>query len=207
MPINYPTSLDNFTNPTANDSLNIPSHSLQHSNANDAIEAIEDKLGIGAASAGSATSGAVLTAGTGGTTTWSRTIQNLLDPASAAWTSYTPVVTASGSNPTTSSATGSYTTIGKIVFWKARLTISGAGSGYYYVSLPVTCNQDASVGYGVLTDSSALAATTIVPSIDTGDRVALYFTYTGNYSIVTHAQPYLIASGDSIFLQGHYQRT
>jgi hypothetical protein len=41
MPTNFPTGVDNFTNPTANDSLNIPSHSLQHSNANDAIEAIE----------------------------------------------------------------------------------------------------------------------------------------------------------------------
>ncbi len=41
MPTNFPTSVDNFTNPTANDSLNIPSHSTQHANANDAIEAIE----------------------------------------------------------------------------------------------------------------------------------------------------------------------
>jgi hypothetical protein len=44
MATNFPTSLDNFTNPTANDSLNIPSHSLQHANANDAIEAIETYL-------------------------------------------------------------------------------------------------------------------------------------------------------------------
>ena len=41
MPTNFPTSVDNFTNPTANDSLNLPSHSTQHANANDAIEAIE----------------------------------------------------------------------------------------------------------------------------------------------------------------------
>jgi len=68
---NYPTSLDNFTNPTSNDSLNSPSHSLQHADINDAVEAIEAKLGIGASSAGSATSGHVLTVGTGGTTTWS----------------------------------------------------------------------------------------------------------------------------------------
>lgn len=44
MPTNFPTSVDNFTNPTANDSLNLPSHSTQHANANDAIEAIEDYL-------------------------------------------------------------------------------------------------------------------------------------------------------------------
>ena len=71
MASNYPTSLDTFTNPTSNDSLNSPSHSLQHADVNDAIEAIEAKLGIGASPAGSATAGYVLTAGTGGTTTWS----------------------------------------------------------------------------------------------------------------------------------------
>jgi hypothetical protein len=44
MPTNFPTGVDNFTNPTANDSLNLPSHSTQHTNANDAIEAIEGYL-------------------------------------------------------------------------------------------------------------------------------------------------------------------
>jgi len=52
MPTNFPTSVDNFTNPTANDSLNIPSHSLQHANANDAIEAVEAYLLTGAGSSG-----------------------------------------------------------------------------------------------------------------------------------------------------------
>ena len=44
MATNFPTSVDNFTNPTANDSLNLPSHSTQHANANDAIEAVESYL-------------------------------------------------------------------------------------------------------------------------------------------------------------------
>lgn len=48
MATNFPTSVDNFTNPTANDSLNLPSHSTQHANANDAIEAVEDYLLNGA---------------------------------------------------------------------------------------------------------------------------------------------------------------
>jgi len=47
MATNYPTSLDTLTNPVSNDSLNSPSHSAQHANANDAIEAIEAKLGVG----------------------------------------------------------------------------------------------------------------------------------------------------------------
>jgi hypothetical protein len=48
MATNFPTSVDNFTNPTANDSLNLPSHSTQHANANDAIEAVETWLVTGA---------------------------------------------------------------------------------------------------------------------------------------------------------------
>lgn len=48
MPTNYPNSLDIFNNPTADDFLNsvtVP-HNVQHSNANDAIEAIEAELGV-----------------------------------------------------------------------------------------------------------------------------------------------------------------
>jgi hypothetical protein len=52
MPTNFPTSVDNFTNPTANDSLNLPSHSTQHANANDAIEAVEAYLLTGAGKSG-----------------------------------------------------------------------------------------------------------------------------------------------------------
>ena len=70
MAINYPTSLDNFTNPSATSSLDSPSHSLQHSDANDALEALEEKVGIGASPAGSATAGQVLTAQGGGTALW-----------------------------------------------------------------------------------------------------------------------------------------
>jgi hypothetical protein len=51
MATNFPTSVDTFTNPVSNDSLNSPSHSVQHADANDAIEAIEGYIlnGTGAA--------------------------------------------------------------------------------------------------------------------------------------------------------------
>jgi hypothetical protein len=44
MATNFPTSVDSLVNPVSNDSLNTPSHSAQHTNANDAIEAIETYL-------------------------------------------------------------------------------------------------------------------------------------------------------------------
>ena len=45
MATNFPASLDALTNPTSSDSLSSPSHSAQHANANDAIEALQAKVG------------------------------------------------------------------------------------------------------------------------------------------------------------------
>ncbi len=49
MPSNFPNSLDNFSNPGADEALGSPTpalqHATQHANANDAIEALEAKVG------------------------------------------------------------------------------------------------------------------------------------------------------------------
>lgn len=44
MATSYPTSVDNFTNPSSSNTLDSPSHSDQHANANDAIEATQTEL-------------------------------------------------------------------------------------------------------------------------------------------------------------------
>jgi hypothetical protein len=44
MATNFPVSVDILPNPVPTDSLNAPAHSTQHTNANDAIEAIEGYL-------------------------------------------------------------------------------------------------------------------------------------------------------------------
>lgn len=48
MPILYPASLDSLTNPTSSDTLAGVPHAAQHSDENDAIEALETKVGVGA---------------------------------------------------------------------------------------------------------------------------------------------------------------
>jgi uncharacterized protein GlcG (DUF336 family) len=78
MATNFPTSLDSFFNPTTSNTLDSPSHSGQHSDLNDAVEAVEAKLGIGASPAGSASANQVLMALTDGTTAWS-TITSLIN--------------------------------------------------------------------------------------------------------------------------------
>jgi len=69
--INFPGSLDDFTNPAGGNTLDSPSHSLQHSDINDAVEAMQRKVGVGSAVAGSASAGQVLTISAAGTSTWS----------------------------------------------------------------------------------------------------------------------------------------
>ena len=48
MAINFPTSLDNFSNPSSSDAMNnvTTPHATQHANVNDAIEALEAKVGV-----------------------------------------------------------------------------------------------------------------------------------------------------------------
>lgn len=46
MATNFPTNLDALTNPSPTDTMVVISHSSQHTNANDAIEAIQTKIGI-----------------------------------------------------------------------------------------------------------------------------------------------------------------
>jgi len=45
MAITYPITIDTLSNPASTDNLNSPSHADQHSDANDAVEALEAKVG------------------------------------------------------------------------------------------------------------------------------------------------------------------
>ncbi len=133
MAISFPTSLDNFTNPSSGNTLDSPSHSLQHSDINDAVEALEAKLGIGASPAGSATSGQVLTAQGGGTALWAT------PDYAGSWISYTPTWTrltvGNGTN------TFAYQKYGKLVAIRFSFVMgstSSMGSDPIF-SLPVNC--------------------------------------------------------------------
>jgi hypothetical protein len=46
MATNFPGSLDSFTNPSSSSTLDSPSHAAQHSNVNDAVEALQAKVGV-----------------------------------------------------------------------------------------------------------------------------------------------------------------
>lgn len=46
MATNFPSSLDSLTNPTSTDTTTAVDHAAQHANANDAIEALQAKVGV-----------------------------------------------------------------------------------------------------------------------------------------------------------------
>jgi len=56
MATNFPTSLDSFTNPSSSSTLDSPSHAAQHANINDAMVAVQTKLGVGTGTIGEWTS-------------------------------------------------------------------------------------------------------------------------------------------------------
>lgn len=81
----YPGAIDSFTNPEPTDTLASPSHSDQHENANDAIEAIETELGTDPAG-DYATVAARLNAGNPSTRVYNSTTQGIANTTATAVT-------------------------------------------------------------------------------------------------------------------------
>jgi hypothetical protein len=66
----------------------------------------------------------------------------------AAWTSYTPTVTAGGGTITSYTANGAYTRIGKLCVYRFYVNITNNGTANFamYVTLPITAKADFYVG-------------------------------------------------------------
>ena len=170
MATNYPSGLDSFTNPLSTDSLDSPDHALQHGDANDAIEALETKLGVGSSPAGSATPGAVLVASTGGTSTWTTvgtaginstggTLGYSLTAGSADVTSWQPqgayIPVASGG---TVSYTFASTDQGKILEFDGTFTVTVPPAATYDFPTGSVLNL-LNIGTGTITIAGGTAVT------------------------------------------------
>jgi hypothetical protein len=135
MATNFPTSLDALTNPTSSDSLSSPSHSAQHANVNDAVEALQAKVGVNGSAVTSSHDYKLANIGT--------------------WTAYTPTFT----NLTVGNGTVAfvYTQINKLVHVNGTFTLgstSSVGNNPIF-TLPVARHTTANelIGTGLLGDS------------------------------------------------------
>lgn len=73
MAITYPGTLDTLTNPVGTNTLDSPDHATQHANANDILEALEAKVGVGA---GTPVANQVMVGSGNGTASWVGTWNN-----------------------------------------------------------------------------------------------------------------------------------
>lgn len=120
----------------------------------------------------------------------------------SAWTGYTPSLTAASSNPTLgsgSSAAGTYIQLGKLVVARGVIAFGAsgvaAGSGEYYVSLPVNAASSQMLGNARLFDNSAGFAYWVGAERQSASTFKLFRDGAGS---VTHAAPFAWAASDQI---------
>ena len=148
---------------------------------------------------------------TAGTTSGQVLNASTLNTIGAAWVDYTPTLTASTTNPTLgtgSSATGRYGQINKIICGQGQINFGTAGvvagSGFYFVSLPITAQSSGKViGQFQFYDSSALAVYLGTVISDTTTRALMY--YNNPASVTTNSQPFTWAASDFIRYTFQYE--
>lgn len=142
MAINFPTSLDVFTDPTASDQLNLPSHSGQHTDLNNAVEALEAKVGINSSAV---------------TSSHDYKIAQL--EAQGVYADYSGSMTFTNFTLGNGTVQSFYTQVGDLVHYVGRIVLGSTSSvtGSWLVSLPVAAEAmgDYLPGTAVFLDSGA----------------------------------------------------
>lgn len=122
-----------------------------------------------------------------------------------AWTSYTPTLTASSSNPTGWTQTGYYMQAGKLIHVKGTLTAGGSmtkGSGTYRVALPVNANTTLTnaivEGTFYLYDNSGAGRSDVVGYIANTAYAQMLYAAGGAPAVIADTVPWTWAASDII---------
>ena len=130
------------------------------------------------------------------------------------WSTYTPVLTSSGTNPNigNGSVNGYYCQINEIVFFQAWIQFgtsgTSAGSGTYYVSLPVNAATGSGLnihmGASWYYDSSVPAGRAGISQLATTDKLQMLTTDIVGVT-VTSTNPFTWGVNDQIRCAGSYK--
>lgn len=140
------------------------------------------------------------------------------DKVLAAWTSYVPAFTSSGTAPnvgSTGSVTGAYRQRGKTVDYRVKIVYGGtgiAGTGNFNIGLPVTPKaavEDTAIGYAALFDTSAGAAAgrygaSVFCSVAASATARIGLGGSGG-GVWTATAPFAPAAGDIVSISGTYE--
>ena len=143
MATNFPASLDSLTNPTSSDSLNSPSHSAQHANVNDAVAALQAKVG--------ADSSAVTTSHDYKIADHASRLTTL--EALGNYTDYSGSITFSNFTLGNGTVVAKYSQIGDFVHYWGTITIGSTTSVGNYAAISLPVNAIASAGGSHFTSS------------------------------------------------------
>lgn len=123
-----------------------------------------------------------------------------------AWTSYTPTLTASTTNPTNWTQTGYYMQAGKLVHVKGALTAGAsmtAGSGTYRIALPVNAsttlaNALCEGSFYLRDDSTGNARSDVACYVANTAYVQMLYAAGGAPGVVSNSVPWTWAASDTI---------
>ena len=177
---NFPSSLDTLTNPAGTDSVATVSHSGQHSNANDAIEAIEAKVGTGASTPVNNTILAGTGAGTSAYVTYATTTNlqstNIVATGSSTLQNFT-FVNATGTSATTTnsfSTNASSTNLFSTSFRGGGLANCSGSSFLQWTTGTFGCGSQTGISIFSTTTTANMATTTIRASeLPTSDNLVI----------------------------------
>jgi hypothetical protein len=128
-------------------------------------------------------------------------------------TLYTPTLTAATTNPTLGSGSvqaGEYVQTGRTVHGFAQVSFgtsgTAAGSGTYYVSLPVAAwSTTITIGSGFMQDQDTGARKMCIPFTDTSTRVQIFYEAASGFPSVSNSAPWTWAAQDSIWFNFTYR--
>lgn len=141
-------------------------------------------------------------------------IRDAITGIQAAWTGYTPALTAPTTSPTLStgsSITGSFGRYGKTIMGWIDVNYGTAGfspgSGVYEISIPVAAGATpasigAVIGHGLYIDASPLNVTQVELRLQTTTTARML--YTGGTSGLSSAAPVVPAVNDQLHLDFFY---
>lgn len=212
MSISYPVSVDTLTNPNSTSKQNNPDHAIQHANANDAIEAIETKLGT---SSSTASSGTVLRGTGSGASAFGAIVNADIDASAAiafsklaasAWTAFTPTASVfTIGNGTTS---GKYIKIGRIITYVGAFTVGSTTSGGVFTfNLPFVATDTTEKGTAQLLDASPGTFWDAICHKGSTSTIVFYANNSAQALAFNYAVPFTWATSDSIAWTMTYEST